>query len=421
MNPPKAFAAIRLALAMSVLLTACAVNTLASSTEKILHNFGAAGDGANPSAGMTFDAQGNLYGTTAGGGTGDCVPGPCGIIFQLTPNQNGTWTENLVHTFQGLDGGFDPNPVILDRRGNLYGASPCAHQDCFVFPNVGGVVFQITPGPNGSWDFRLIQIFSNVSQQGYYPSGLAFDPAGHLYGTTSGGGPAADGVAFLLGQVSVSGWYEIVAHYFTGGSGDGSGPTGALAFDNSGNVYGVTTDGGAHNNGTVYKLTPNHDSFGWSETVLYEFTGGNDGKFPNGVVLDAAGNLYGTTEEGGAGGLGTVFELTPNQNGTWTENVLHSFAGGSDGAAPQYAPTLDAVGDLYGTALRGGSGSAGIVYELTPSGGQWQENIVYSFTGGADGGSPYCGVVLDNSGNVYGTTYSGGAYNNGGVAFEITP
>jgi uncharacterized repeat protein (TIGR03803 family) len=415
MNPKRPVNAVGLSLVVLVLLTMCAIAAWAS-TEKVLHNFGAAGDGANPQAGMVFDNQGNLYGTTVNGGLANC--GACGIIFQLAPNQNGTWAENVLHNFNGQDGGFDPNPVVFDRRGNLYGASPCAGQDCFLF--VGGTVFQLTPSAGGNWAFRVIWNLEDNYHDGAYPSGLGFDGSGHLYVSNLEGGTGGDGLVFLLGQVSVLNWYEIVAHYFVGGSGDGSGPTGALAFDNSGNVYGVTTDGGAHNDGTVYKLTPNHSSFGWSETILYQFTGGNDGKFPNGVVLDAAGNLYGTTEEGGAGGLGTVFELTPNQNGTWTENVLHSFAGGSDGATPLSWPTLDAAGNLDGTTNQGGPSNAGTVYKVTQSQGQWQESILYSFTGGADGGNPYSSVVLDSAGNIYGTAYHGGAYNNGGVAFEIS-
>jgi uncharacterized repeat protein (TIGR03803 family) len=408
MNPKRSVDSVGLSLVILVLLTMCAITAWAS-TEKVLHNFGAAGDGANPSAGMSFDAQGNLYGTTVNGGAG------LGVIYQLVPNQDGSWTENVLHEFSGQEGGYDPNPVIFDRRGSLYGGSPCGPPDCSFYG--GGTVFQLMPGSNGSWAFRVIYGFTGPGEN---PSGLGFDNAGHLYGTTVEGGSSRDGIVFLLGQVSVSGWYAIVAHNFLGPPNDGDLPGGALAFDSSGNIYGVTGEGGSHDVGIVYKLTPNHNRFGWTETILYEFTGGSDGKFPNGVVLDAAGNLYGTTEEGGADGLGTVFELTPNQNGTWTENVLHSFAGGSDGATPLSWPTLDAAGNLDGTTNQGGPSNAGTVYKVTQSQGQWQESILYSFTGGADGGNPYSSVVLDSAGNIYGTAYHGGAYNNGGVAFEIS-
>jgi len=260
--------------------------------------------------------------------------------------------------------------------------------------------------------------FADPGLQGSDPGGLAFDNAGRLYGTAGGGGQFADGVTFLLGQVSVFNWYEIVAHAFAGGN-DGDNPGGPLTFDASGNIYGTTMDGGPHSAGIVYKLMPNHSSFGWSETILYEFTGSSDGSQPNGVIFDTAGNLFGTTSGGGSTGEGTVFELTPNSDGGWSESVLHSFAGGSDGAAPQSQVTFDTGGNLYGTTLRGGSGGAGTAFQLTPSGGQWSETVLYSFCGGSDGGSPYGEVILDNAGNLYGTASAGGAYGSG-VAFEIS-
>jgi uncharacterized repeat protein (TIGR03803 family) len=224
-----------------------------------------------------------------------------------------------------------------------------------------------------------------------------------------------------LNEGPSSNWYHLILYCFTSGS-DGSDPVGVLAFDSRGNIYGATGQGGSANLGAVYRLTPG-GVLGWTETVLYSFQGGSDGANPAaGVILDDAGNIYGTTSQGGSSGKGTVFKLTPQSNGTWSETVLYSFQGGNDASSPNSSLSFDAAGDLYGTA-GGGAYNQGTIFKLTPSnGGQWTERVVYAFTGGLDGGQPSGGITFDASGNLYGTAAVGGTFGqNGGVAFEIIP
>lgn len=193
--------------------------------------------------------------------------------------------------------------------------------------------------------------------------------------------------------------------------------------DATGNLYGTTQEGGAHASGTVFELTPSQG--GWTETVLYSFA---ENYYPEaGLLIDRAGNLYGTTEGGGTSNGGTVFELTPQAGGGWKETLLHSFAGG-DGSNPCAGLILDAAGDLYGTTQGGGTHSYGTVFELIPAGGgKWTEKVLYNFTG-PRGAYPYAGLILDAAGNLYGTTFAGGMYsscpygtNYCGTVFELTP
>jgi uncharacterized repeat protein (TIGR03803 family) len=251
-----------------------------------------------------------------------------------------------------------------------------------------------------------------------------------LYGTTFLGGSYNAGVVFSLSRVSISGWYELVLYPFTGGN-DGDGPIGPLMADAAGNLYGTTFNGGAHGAGLVYKLAPNRFSAGWTETVLYVFQGvpygsSADGANPNsGVVFDAAGNLYGTTQFGGNGpgggcGCGTVFKLTPNSHGTWDEAVLYAFGEG-DGADPIGPLVFDPAGDLYVTT-NGTPFNYGEVIKLTLSGGMWTPTYLYLFDFQPTGLNPSGGVIMDGNGNLYGLTENGGAFgfSPGGVAYELT-
>jgi len=359
----------------------------------------------------------------------------CGTIFELSPSGSGSWGEKVLYAFQGFsDGAYPTAPVVFDRRGNLYGTNNCP-QDCF-YNYGGGVVFQLAPNSNGAWTESILYTFPMDSgcSPGNFGTGslvvcsVAFDHLGNLYSIVVGGRTqdcTSDGcgAVFNLGQISVFNWYRITLYSFTDGS-DGGYPQGQLNFDAGNNIYGTTGAGGTAGLGTAYRLTPDRGRQGWSETVLHSFQGGSsDGSNPTaGVVLDAAGNVYGTTLQGGSAGLGTVYMLTPQSNGTWTETVLYSFQGGSDASSPNSSLTFDAGGDLYSTS-GGGAHGHGAVFKLTPSiGGHWTERVVYSFTGGQDGGAPSGGVVQDGAGNLYGTAQSGGTYGqNGGVAFEITP
>ena len=249
---------------------------------------------------------------------------------------------------------------------------------------------------------------------------MIFDKAGNLYGTTYTGGMANRGVVFEL-TPSGSGWTETVLHSFTG-SPDGAYPSSGMTFDPAGNLYGTTQSGGCSTGcGTVFELTPSLS--GWTETVLYNFRGPNDGVVPyGGLVLDPAGNLYGTTPYGGAGGGGTVFELTPS-NGGWVFGVLYSFVLEGTGG-PTDTLARSAAGNLYGTVFSGGNFNGcsgygcGSVFELSPSGGGWIFTSLHEFHDGKDGGNPYAGVILDPAGNLYGTT--SGLLGGDGSVFEIT-
>jgi uncharacterized repeat protein (TIGR03803 family) len=230
------------------------------------------------------------------------------------------------------------------------------------------------------------------------------DSAGNIYGTTQTGGTAGAGVVF---KVNAAG-EETVLYSFTGGS-DGGFPYGGVVQDSSGNLYGTTNGGGTAGFGVVFKL----DTAG-NETVLYSFAGGADGGLPySGVIRDSAGNLYGTAQFGGTAYAGVVYKLdTAGQ-----ESVLYSFTGGADGGQPYAGVIRDSAGNLYGTTIGGGAAGAGVVYELDTVG---QETVLYSFTGGADGGQPYAGVIRDSAGNLYGTTNSGGKESSG-VVFKLVP
>jgi uncharacterized repeat protein (TIGR03803 family) len=261
--------------------------------------------------------------------------------------------------------------------------------------------------------FSVIHNFTGGSD-GANPLSGFFYAAGFLWGTASSGGSSGVGVVFRL---STSG-EEAVLHEFTGGS-DGANPQGHLVMDRSGNFYGTTTAGGVSNAGTVFKVTRKG-----VETVLYSFTGKADGAIPvAGLAIDKAGNLYGTTTAGGASGNGTVFKLAiPTvTGGKWTEEVLYSFGTGTDGATPVAGVTFDASGNLYGTTSSGGTYGYGTVFELTPSTPSWTESILHHFELESDGGVPYAGLVLDGE-KLYGAATEGGAggQSGGGTIFELT-
>lgn len=414
---------IHWALAILVLLSISATRTWAQ-TEKVLHNFGASGDGASPHGGLVFDNSGNLYGTTPAGGSNDCPYG-CGIVFELNPNMDGSWSESILYDFQGGGTGFNSNgPLIFDRHGNLYGMANCSSIDCG-----SPVVFKLMSGSGGSWTEFILYTLGWQQCGTLNCQGLSFDSTGHLDGMTRAG--ETDGTLFRLSQVSSREWHEVLVHVFYGGGADGLTPNGPLVFDDGDNGYGTTSDGGSNQLGSVFAVKAGHQ--GWTGSlflpVLYSFRGGTDGATPyGGVIFDSAGNLYGTTWDGGSANKGTVFKLTHNSDGIWSESVVYSFQGGGDAAGPNSTLNFDTAGNLYGSA-GGGAYGHGAVFMLTPSaGGQWTESVVYSFTGGLDGDGPIGGIILDAAGNLYGTTENGGAYPScqnepfcGGVAYEITP
>lgn len=393
-----------------------ATTASAAASETVLHNLNNDGTAAAyPCAGLIMDASGNFYGTTCYGGLYNA-----GTVFELTPNQGRGWTETVLHSFgNGTDGSVPEAGLIFDANGNLYGTTS------FGGIHDGGTAFELTPTGGGDWTETVLRNFGGGTDGAVPFAGLVFDANGNLYGTTYQGGIHNHGTVFQLAPRQGGGWTETVLHSFNNNGSDGALPEAGLVFDPAGNLYGTTSAGGIHDYGTVFELAPAQGG-GWTETILHSFNmNGSDGAFPEaGLVIDNAGNLYGTTEEGGIHlSYGTVFELTPRDGGGWTETILHSFnMNGSDGAYPVAELIVDSTGNLYGTTSFGGIHNYGAAFELAPrEGGGWTETVLHSFNlNGADGANPYAGLTFDAANNLYGTTYQGGVHA-AGTVFEITP
>src|ERR1035441_8126373 len=315
-----------------------------------------------------------------------------------------TATETVLHSFTtNPPKGANPNGgVIRDSAGNLYGTTSAGGTGY-------GVVFKV----NTAGQETVLYSFTGGADGRWPNAGVIRDSGGNLYGTTQSGGTANSGVVYDL---NTSG-QERVLYSFTGGA-DGGAPFAGVIRDSAGNLYGTTSSGGTvsavhfFGAGVVYRVDPSGE-----ETVLYSFTGGADGDEPvAGVIRDSAGTLYGTTYYGGASGWGVVYELTP----AGQETALYSFAGGADGASPSAGVIRDSAGNVYGTTDYGGSAEAfsgwGVVYKVDTAG---QETVLHTFTGGADGGLPYAGVIRDSAGNLYGTTISGGGAGSLGLVFRL--
>jgi len=314
----------------------------------------------------------------------------------------------------------------------------------FLFVVISGLLAAPLPAFAADKEKVLYRFAAYGYQDGSNPvGGVIFDAAGNLYGTTNLGGAACNsgGTVFELMPSADGKWTEKILHSFPCNTEDGSGPTGSLIFDAKGNLYSTTLGGGSYNSGTVFEMEPGTNGH-WTERVLHSFGNGDDGAKPwSGVILDAAGNLYGTTNLGGAhktncsgDSCGTVFQLRPGRNGQWTEKVLHSFDNnGEDGFWPGAGLAIDAAGDLYGTAEGGHEGcrtnaGCGTVFELSPSAsGKWTEKIINYFSG-RNGANPDSNLIFDAAGNLYGTTVWGGRpecdddYHVGcGTVFELMP
>jgi uncharacterized repeat protein (TIGR03803 family) len=269
---------------------------------------------------------------------------------------------------------------------------------------------------------KVIYNYTGGSDGGDPATSLSFDSKGNLYGTTVVGG-VGYGAIFKLSPTKSGGWKETVLYSFTGG-GDGKNPYGGVILDKSGNLYGTTVAGGSggvcagDGCGVVYELANKHGSYELS--VLYNFTGGNDGFGPgNGLVFDSKGNLYGSTPDGGKDQVGVVYALIHGKGG-WTQKVIHTFTGGNDGSTGSLGSLMfDSAGNLYGVAELGGAHQAGTAFKMTPSsGGKWKFTTIYAFPGMPKAGSPYGGLISDTSGNLYGTTYYGGK-NGAGSVYEL--
>jgi uncharacterized repeat protein (TIGR03803 family) len=323
--------------------------------------------------GVVFDASGNIYLTSFFGGNSNC-----GTVFKVTHNSDGTWTESKLLDFDCAAGGAEPSAgVTFDKAGNLYGMATEGGS----FGH--GLVFQLSPNADGSWTEHAVHNFTGGSDGAYPDHGfLVFDSSGAMYGSAAVGAHAGNcsifgfvgcGTIFKLTPHTGGTWTFTVLHTFTGGT-DGGNPESTLLFDKSGNLYGTTYGGGQFGFGVAYELIP-HANGKWGEKVLHTFKGGGDGTNPiGGLIFDTAGNLYGTTFYGGntqcniAGnpiGCGIVYELTANASGTWTQKVLTRFHG-TPNSTPGNDLVMDSHGNFFGPAAGFDTASDGSIYELTP-------------------------------------------------------
>lgn len=402
-------------------------------TFKVLHDFCSVrlcNDGANPQSSLIIDGNGTLYGTTTGGGG---EPDGGGVVFALVPGgQHGGWTSKALHIFP-----YETEPrgnLIMDTAGDLYGST----QD--------GIYELLPNGTRWNRILKTLYTFPSPGTNGYFPaagltyqgaaSGLLYDGSSPLFGTTLEGGinNFYGGVVFELTPKGTT-WTEIPLYSFCAQAqcADGQEPFAGLLMDASGNLYGVSRFGGAHDDGTAFELAEN--SGGWSETVLHDFCarkncadgGSSDAAF----ISDGAGNLYaaGSGGEAKRGCCGTVFQITPNGSQS-PYSVIYNFCSEGncrDGADPYYSTLIrDSAGTFYGTTQSGGHGlydehheGGGTIFALRGTSLQ----VLYQFcrkSGCEDGEYPMAGLVMDSAGDLFGTTSQGGKYG-AGVVFELTP
>ena len=407
-------------LAIALVLTMLAPAAHAQSFS-VIHTF-AGSDGIKPYAGVSIHG-GNLFGTTAFGG------GNNGTVWELS-HSGSSWLINPISYLFGT--GNQP------KARAVFG--PDAH--LYTIAEIGGAegngsVFSLTPPisicrtAQCFWRETDVHSFAGSPSDGQYPGSgdLIWDQQGNIYGVTGSGGLTNAGIVYEL-TPSGNSYTEKILYNFLGLA-DGAGPNGVV-IDSKGNLFGTAYSGGLQDCpqqqdcGVVFELT-NVPGVGWQETVLYAFTGGNDGANPiGGVILDSLGNLYGTTRAGGMGGAGTLFELSPSGN-SWTYNVLYSFSG-IYGCGSWASLTLDAAGNLYGTTDCAGLDQRGNVFKLTKTQNGWTYTSLYDFTGGADGGYPVGNVTIDSDGTLYSTASGGGssqgacaAYGGCGTVWMIKP
>ena len=418
-----------------------------------LYEFMGGSDGGGPYAGLTMDAVGNLYGTTASYGGGACDfgnPG-CGTVFELV-RSGGLWQFKVLHTFEGcLDGDGPSGSLVFDPQGNLYGTTGAGGSDCGS-PGYG-TVFELKPSAEG-WEENILYRFRGESD-GSAPGGpLALDSEGNIFGTAAAGGDrnCSCGVVFELKRLSnISQQWEqrteVVLHTFVGS--DGANPASGVTLAPSkfcqgglpggGCIFGTAPDtGDGWPAGVVFQLLPTSDS-SWTFRVLHMFQS-LDGRPGGPLVLDKTGALYGMAGLAGAFSDGAVFELKPTgATGVgWNFSYIYSFRGPPDGWSSWYqGVTWDKAGNLYGTTSSGGTsaecvGGCGTVFRLSRVGETWIENGLYSLPGGSDAGAePFAGVAIDANGNIYGTTVIGGDLNCSlqgfgqesgcGVVFQVSP
>lgn len=364
----------------------------------VLYRFQGGTDGQGPAGGLIMDKQGNLYGTTQFGGSDrPCMAGytGCGTIFRLAPDG----TETILYAFTGgADGAFPRAGLTRDAAGNLFGTA--AYGGGGNCDDGCGTAFRLA----ADGTFTVLHSFANNGDGGNPFGGLLKAGSGRYFGTVSDEG--AHCYCGTLFRVSNSGKFKVL-YAFSGGD-DGGVPTGSLLEDTSENIYGVTGSGGIDQWGTVYKFSADG-----TETVLHGFTDGSDGAWPvGGLIIDNAGDIYGTSDAGGYScgqndwGCGTLFKLAPD--GTFS--VLYTFTGGNDGAEPNGPLAPDPKGNFYGTAYEGGQcgnlfGGCGTVFKVAPDG---TLAVLHNFAGAKDGAYPQAGLLKAGDGYLYGTTTEGG-------------
>jgi uncharacterized repeat protein (TIGR03803 family) len=419
--------------ALAVLATSPAL----ASTEKVIWRFNGT-DGYRPVGALVMDSSGNLYGVTNEGGAG--ASGDAGVVFRLEPDSKTHWKETVVHNFcseKGCADGVGPyDSLTMGSDGALYGTTWEGGA------RGAGVVYRLALNAKGKWVETVLHDFGSGNDGASPLSGVTFDAAGNLYGATYyggknscryGGDSVGCGTVYELSPGQNGKWTEKVLYNFQQNGTDGFFPDSRLIFDASGNLYGTDTAGGSGGCpvwgcGTVFEVTPGVNG-AWTEATLHSFDD-TDGNEASNLVMDASGNLYGATIEGGPTNGGVIYELSPGQGGQWVENIVRNF----------YKPhgpvgvIFDAFGNLYGTTEYGGKysqnyecGGCGTALELSPGANGWTETLLHSFGNGEDGAQPEGNLMFDSAGNLYGVTYQGGISTENclaggcGTVYEITP
>jgi hypothetical protein len=407
---------------VAVFVVAPGADVVHGQSLSVLHDFGGS-NGDRPSSGLTMDAAGNLYGTTQYGGILNCDEGGvagCGVAYRLK-KVNSRWIFYLLYQFPGINNFLPTYPldITIGPSGVPYGVTWGGGS------NDAGTLFHLQPTPNGTsganapWLYHVDHNFGSGDDGAQPTTQVVFDPAGNIFGAAEDGGTGNLGVVYEL-TCSGGGWTERILYNFLGPP-DGSEPHG-VALDGAGNICGTTISGGNqecyHNYGcgTVYELTQTGSS--WTRTILHVFEESTDGGNPGPLLRDSAGNLFGLTNVGAAGNNGSIWELSPTQNG-WVFTVLYTFPAPTYEWAGPFRPVMDASGALYGVNNAGGAYSYGNIYKLAPSNGGWTYTDLYDFVGGGDGCYPRGPVALDAAGNIYGTTQF--CADGGGNVWELTP
>jgi uncharacterized repeat protein (TIGR03803 family) len=411
------------AAAMAAVFAVAGICPAQATTNSIPYSFTGQADGGFPHGGVIADASGNLYGTASSDGADHS-----GVVYKLTaPAQGQTaWTQTTLYTFTGgADGATPYAGLFMDESGALYGTTYAGGG-----ASGDGVVFKLTPPAQGqtNWTQTVLWSFTGGNDGGVPVCTLIQDSNGNLYGTTTLGGTGVVGTVFELSPPAQgkTAWTETVLYNFTGNN-DGGEPFGNVLFGPNGALFGTSAGYGQYNYGTVYRLTPpKKHGHAWGFDLLHAFSGGADGEVPrDGLISDSSGTLYGTTA-GFDNSQGSVFQLTSKNGKKWKEKNLYNFSGqGFTGNGPWATVSVDASGALYGTTLGVGDSANGEVFKLTPpkhARKAWTESVLMAFPGGAGSQFPYSTVLVGPNGTLFGTS-TGSAGQNGffpGNVWEIT-